>query len=89
MKKMKTAYELAMERLGGEKPLSAEQKERLAELDRVYAAREAEARLKSDEKMKAAGTDAAKQDAVRGELARELTRLAAKRESEREKARQA
>lgn len=46
---MKSAYELAMERLGGG-PLqnyTAEQKEQLAEIDRKYDARVAQLRLQS------------------------------------------
>ena len=46
---MKSAYELAMERLGGS-PLqnyTAEQKEQLAEIDRKYDARVAQFRVQS------------------------------------------
>ena len=43
---MKSAYELAMERMGGdEKPLTAEQKERIADVDAKYKAKIAERRI--------------------------------------------
>ena len=45
---MKSAYELAMERLGKQSPtvkLNAEQKKRLAELESIYKARVAEKEL--------------------------------------------
>ncbi len=49
---MKSAYELAMERLGGSKPskpLTPDQKARLAELDSVYRARIAQEDLSCQE----------------------------------------
>ena len=51
---MKSAYELAMERLGGGKPsksLTPDQKARLAELDSVYRARIAQEDLSCQEEV--------------------------------------
>lgn len=51
---MKSAYELAMERLGGgkpSKPLTPDQKARLAELDSVYRARIAQEDLSCQEEV--------------------------------------
>ena len=46
---MKSAYELAMERLGGEgRELAPEQKQRLAEIDRRTEAKIAQARIRTD-----------------------------------------
>jgi hypothetical protein len=53
---IKSAYELAMERMGGQpgKKLTAEQKKKLAELERVYAAKIAEEELSLTPKIAAA-----------------------------------
>ena len=52
---MKTAYELAMERLekssGPTKKLTDDQKERIAEIERVYSAKIAELRLSYEAKL--------------------------------------
>jgi hypothetical protein len=90
---MKSAYELAMERLAKseprEKPLSPEQKARLAELDTLYKSKwaEREVFLKGQlEKALADGeADAAEQ--VRTQLAREKLRLEEEREDEKERVR--
>lgn len=44
---MKSAYELAMERMGGgeDKPLTDEQKEKIAEIDSKYKAKIAERKI--------------------------------------------
>ncbi len=76
---MKSAYELAMERLGGEKPLNDEQKAALAEVDARYRAKEAEAHLSHDEKLK--GQTPPEQAAE--ELAIDLRRVNDKREAEK------
>jgi hypothetical protein len=90
---MKSAYELAMERLAKsepkEKPLSSAQKARLAELDTLYKSKwaEREVFLKGQlEKALADGeADAAEQ--VRTQLAREKARLDEEREDEKERVR--
>ncbi len=85
---MKTAYELAMERLGHTlRVLSDEQKERLAEIDRRYDAKIAEARLNAEGRVRAAAGDADRAAAVRDELVVELASLNEKREQEKERIR--
>jgi hypothetical protein len=81
---MKSAYELAMERLGGEKPLSDEQKQALAEIDTIYRAKEAEVQLARDQKLKT-GTP---QEQADEELSIDLRRINDKREAEKSRARQ-
>jgi hypothetical protein len=89
---MKTAYELAMERLGGTRQYTEEQKRRMAEIDSLYQAKIAEARLRAEDRLKAR-PDAkekdpeAKDDRVREELAGEVARLERKREAEKERIR--
>ena len=53
---IKSAYELALERMGGQpgKKLTAQQKAKLAELDRVYSAKIAEEELSLNPKVAAA-----------------------------------
>lgn len=85
---MKSAYELAMERLNKEqgpaKQLSEEQKARIAEVDRKIDAQVAEAKLGFEQKL----ASAAKLEEVtqlREELAAALTSLEERREREKEK----
>lgn len=90
---MKSAYELAMERLAKSDPsnrtLSAADKERLAEIDRVYQGRIAEReiflRQKLNEALAAQQLDEA--DQVRKQMAGERARLEEEREAEKERLR--
>lgn len=91
---LKSAYELAMERMGKSgspsAPLSAAQKARLAELDKVYKAKIAEAELRLKPKIEAAefsgqGEEA---DKLRAQLAKELQSLREEWEAKKEKIRQ-
>lgn len=90
---MKSAYELAMERLAksepAEKPLSAEQKARLAEIDTLYkgkwAEREVFLRGQLDKALSDGDADAA--DQLRTQLAREKIRLEEERDEEKERVR--
>lgn len=90
---MKSAYELAMERLDKsgprEQPLSAGQKARLAELDTIYKGKWAERQVFLSEQLEkalAAGeAEAAEQ--VRVQLAREKARLDEECEEEKERVR--
>jgi hypothetical protein len=90
---MKSAYELAMERLDKsgprEKPLSAAQKARLAELDTVYKGKWAERQVFLNEQLEKALAkgDADEAEQVRVQLAREKTRLEEEREEEKERVR--
>jgi hypothetical protein len=90
---MKSAYELAMERLakseGASRPLTAAQKQRLAEIDRVYQGKVAEREIFLKQQLDAA---LAKQefdeaDKIRQQIASEKTRLEAEREDEKERVR--
>lgn len=91
---MKSAYELAMERLKSADPdaavpLTAEQKERLAELDARYKAKIAERDIflrKALEETIAKG-DAEEAEKVRQQMINERVRLEEEREAEKERVR--
>jgi hypothetical protein len=78
---MKSAYELAMERLGGPlREYTDAQKEKLAEVDRTYDARVAQARLQADADRKKDGRDPAKLQQTQDLLTAELASLEGRRE---------
>ncbi|MBA3848863.1 MAG: hypothetical protein C0502_02560 [Opitutus sp.] len=90
---MKSAYELAMERLAksepAARPLTAEQKRRLAEIDRVYQGKIAEREIFLQQQL---GAALAKQefdeaDKLRQQIANEKARLGEEREGEKERVR--
>lgn len=90
---MKSAYELAMERLakseGASRPLTPEQKARLAEIDRVFQGKIAEREIFLKQQLDAA---LAKQefdeaDKLRKQIAGEKARLEEEREDEKERVR--
>ncbi|MBX3736668.1 MAG: hypothetical protein KF715_08270 [Candidatus Didemnitutus sp.] len=92
---MKSAYELAMERLAKSDPssgkLTAEQKQRLAEIDRVFQGKIAEREIFLKQQLDAA---LAKQefdeaDKLRKQIASEKARLEEEREDEKERVRRA
>ncbi len=91
---MKSAYELAMERLSKADPvrkLTAEQKQKLAELDSIYTAKLAERELflKGElEKAMGAGDEEAC-DQLRRQIASERRVIEAQREEKKEQVRQA
>jgi len=84
---MKTAYELAMERLekdsGTTKKLSDAQRARIAEIDKKYDAKVAESRLKLDSSASAA-TTVEELNAARAVGAEEMARLEQQREKEKD-----
>jgi cysteinyl-tRNA synthetase len=90
---MKNAYELAMERLAkadpAAAPLTAEQKARLAEVDRVYKGKTAEREIflkqQLDAVLGARNFDEA--DKIRRQMAGEKARLEEEREDEKERVR--
>lgn len=91
---MKSAYELAMERLAksdpsANKPLSAGQKTRLAEIDLVYKGKLAEREIflqkQLNETLAAGNADEAGK--IKAQLAGERTRLEEEREAEKERVR--
>jgi hypothetical protein len=92
---MKSAYELAMERLAKSEPaaapLTAEQKARLAELDRVYQGRIAEREIFLKQQLEAAlaAQNLEEADKIRKQIANERSRLEEEREDEKERVRRA
>lgn len=85
---MKSAFELAMERLGGGlQEFTDEQKEQLADVDRVYDAKAAQARLNTDQRRAEAAGDLEKIGQVNDDLATEIASIESKREREKERLR--
>jgi hypothetical protein len=90
---MKSAYELAMERLAksdpSSAPLSAEKKARLAEIDRVYQGKLAEREIFLKQQLETALAARKLDDAdqIRKQIASEKARLDEEREDEKERVR--
>ena len=88
---MKSAYELAMERMGGgdDNPLTDEQKEQIAEIDTKYKAKIAERKIFLEKSVDDAVTkgDQAEAEEARKILAQEISSLEDKAESEKDKIR--
>jgi hypothetical protein len=90
---MKSAYELAMERLAksdpAAAPLSAGQKSRLAEIDRVYQGKVAEREIFLQQQLDAALGAQKFDDAdkIRKQIVNEKARLEEEREGEKERVR--
>lgn len=89
---MKTAYELAMERLNKTSPaikISPAQKQQLAELDSKYAAKiaERELALKDEISKAAAAEDVEKVEQLQKQLVHERSSLQAELEEKKEKVR--
>jgi hypothetical protein len=91
---MKSSYELAMERLAKADPdsapsLNADQKARLAEIDRVYQSRMAEREIFLKQRLNQALAAQKSDDAekIRQELVHERARLEEEREAEKDKVR--
>lgn len=85
---MKSAYELAMERLGGSRSYTKEQKQQMSEIDRKYEARLAEVRLRAEDHLRKLDPDkpetADQEKTIRENLSRDVAKLEQKRESEKE-----
>lgn len=91
---MKSAYELAMERLAkadpsSSTPLTAEQKGRLAEIDRVYKGKLAEREIFLQQQLDRALGDQNLEEAekIKQQLASERARIEEDREAEKEQVR--
>jgi Spy/CpxP family protein refolding chaperone len=91
---MKSAYELAMERLAksdpdANRPLTPEQKARLAEIDRVYKGKLAEREIFLKQQLDRALADQKADEAekIQQQLASERARIAEEREEEKERVR--
>jgi hypothetical protein len=84
---MKSAYELAMERLQQEsgplRKLTKEQKTRIAEIEKKFAAKVAETKLSFDERITKAASNKEYQEA-QANLAHELRSIEEAREREKE-----
>lgn len=92
---MKSAYELAMERLAKSdpdagRPLSSDQKTRLAEIDRVYQGKIAEREifLKQQLEQALAARNADDFEKIKKQISSERTRLEEDRDAEKERVRQ-
>ena len=88
---MKSAYELAMERMGGdEKPLTAEQKERIADVDAKYKAKIAEKRIFLEKAIQDVLAQEKTEEAeeLRSQLVQETAKLEAKSEEEKDRIRE-
>ncbi|HWD93948.1 MAG TPA: hypothetical protein VG938_16580 [Verrucomicrobiae bacterium] len=90
---MKSAYELAMERLNKTSPavkLTAGQKKQLAELDSRYAAKiaEREIALKGDIEQAAQAGDAEKMEAAQRQLSDDRKKLQTELEEKKDRVRQ-
>jgi septin family protein len=89
---MKTAYELAMERLNKTAPaakLTGAQKKELAELDSKYAAKIAGREIALKDEMARVAQDFEKAEALREQLANERKKLQAELEEKKEAVRRA
>jgi hypothetical protein len=92
---MKSAYELAMERLAksdpSSGPLTPEQKARLAEIDRVYKGKAAEREifLKKQIEDALAAQKFEEVDKIKQQLASERARIEEEKEEEKERVRRA
>ena len=90
---MKSAYELAMERLAkadpAGRPLSTAQKQQLVEIDRLYQGRIAEREIFLKQQLEAelAAQKFAEADKIRQQMAREKARLEEERDAAKEKVR--
>jgi hypothetical protein len=83
---MKSAYELAMERMkaasGPQKKLSDAQKKRIAEIEKTYAARIAETKLGAEAKIAGAPYD--QREELQKELVADVARLEEKLAAEKD-----
>lgn len=87
---LKSSWELALERAGGAGPkLSAEQKTRLAELDKIYTAKIAELEITEKPKIAAAAGDPDKAEKLAEHFRRSVQKLRDEWERKKDEVRQA
>lgn len=85
---MKSAFELAMERFGGAvQEFTAEQKEQLAEVDRLYEAKIAQARFDAQVRQEGCHGDVQKLEQVQEEMIVEIRSLEIRRDRRKEELR--
>jgi len=87
---MKSAYELAMEKLGGDDTpkLTDQQKTEIAEINNRFKAKIAEAEVMSQQQIDQAGDDSVKVDQMREALATDISRMREKSERQKNKVRE-
>ena len=89
---MKSSYELAMERMGGgdDKPLTDEQKAKIAEIDSKYKAKIAERKIFLEKSLSDAQAQGNEEEIelIRRQLNDEVAELEAKSEAEKDKIRE-
>ena len=86
---MKSAFELAMERFGGAvQQFTAEQKDQLAEVERLYEAKIAQARFDAQARLERSQGDPEKINQVQADLTVEIRSLETRRERKKEELRQ-
>ncbi len=86
---MKSAFELAMERLGGAvQQFTAEQKEQLSEVERLYEAKIAQARFEAQARLETCQNDPEKVQQVQADLAVEIRSIEIRRDRKKEELRQ-
>ena len=93
-REMKSAYELAMERLSksdpsSTRPLTAEQRAKLAEVDRVYQGKVAEREIFMKQRLEQAlaAQNAEDVEKIRKQISSEKARLEEERESDKDRIR--
>lgn len=87
---MKSSYELAMERMGGDdEPLTEEQKQKISEIESKFKAKIAERKIFLEKSVQDALAKGSMEEAeeARNILAQEVLSLEAKAENEKEKVR--
>lgn len=81
---MKSAWELALEKTGGGLRIyTDEQKEKLAEVNRIYDAKAAEAKLAANRRRTEAGGDPAQLEQIADDLRVELASVEQRRERDK------
>jgi len=87
---MKSAYELAMEKFGGDDTpkLTDQQKAEIAEINNRFKAKIAEAEVMSQQQIDQAGDDSVKVDQMREALATDISRMREKSERQKNKVRE-
>ncbi len=82
---MKSAFELAMERMGGPlKEYSPEQKEQLAQIDRIADSKLAQAKFDLQARLAQAGGDAERLAQVQRDMEVELASIESKRDRDKD-----
>ena len=72
---MKSAYELAMEKLGGTTKYTAKQRAQFGEIDERFKARSVEEQMSAEERAKAAAGDPGKLKEIQRQLEHELAKI--------------